>query len=145
MGITNVDNQVDKIIDKVIDNQIESQLEFNFLDNLVFVPIQVSSTEVIQILNYPLFNGFYVKGYDVNIGYYFINENKLLWYDAANANNVFGWRLSFNFTEPDAMEDLVNFNLDTVNVIPIDNWITLSNFQMGEYGIKENVKLIAVG
>ena len=89
--IFNVDNQIDRVIDRQLDRTDMAFSTITRRSRVFSIPytgpvyeplptnglpdIVVATTEIVQISNYSLLNGTYTKGYDINLGYYFIRDD----------------------------------------------------------------------
>lgn len=135
MKFFNVDNQIDHVIDRQIDRPDMSFAPITRRSRVFNIPytgpvyeplptnglsdIVVATTEVVQISNYLLLNGTYTKGYDINIGYYFIRDDGqyYFWW-----NNAIGgvWQMESLPTYEIVAE--VSQPNNGADIIPAEGW-----------------------
>jgi hypothetical protein len=119
MNIINIDNQIDNIIDNIIDLNIENNITSS---SLIFPsgPINVLATEIIQITNYPLLNGIYTRGFQQDIGYYYIKDDYYLWKSFGNPY----WAITDLITNDDKF---ISEDSDDGLLLPTTNWVDIFN------------------
>jgi hypothetical protein len=133
--ISSTDNQVDRVIDRQLDSPSLNFTPVTKKSRVFSVPyvgpvaepippinlpnIIVDDTEVIQLSNFPQFDGIYTKGDGTGfgIGWYFIRDDGeyYLW---QNIDNGFRWQI----------ESLLTFEILAVsppaqpNILPAEGW-----------------------
>ena len=136
--IFNVDNQIDRVIDRQLDR---TNMEFTPITRrsrvfvlpytgpayaplpIVGLPnITVATTEVVQVSNYSLLNGTYTKGYDIDLGYYFIRDDGqyYFWF-----NRFFNPK--WQFESLSTYEIVADYLQGVSSTIPAEGWDALDS------------------
>lgn len=133
MSVKNVDNQIDHVIDKQLDMPDQVFTEITRKSRVFSIPymgpiyeplplvglpnINVATTEVVQVSNYPLLNGIYTKGFDENIGIYFIRDDGQYYFWCNLAVS-----LIWQFEELPAGEVIADRLGHVLSSIPAEGW-----------------------
>jgi hypothetical protein len=111
----------DSNIDNQIDNSIEIKNPISRRSIPSIPPIDVLSTEFIEITNYPLLNGVYRRGFDTNSGYFYVRIDSAYYFWISPANNL--WTI-FNLQTSGA-EYASEDSQDNLT-LPKSNWYVVS-------------------
>jgi|688.fasta_scaffold335533_2 hypothetical protein len=135
--IFNVDNQIDRVIDRQLDR---TDMEFTAITKRsrvfvipytgpVYAPLPIvglpnitlATTEVVQVSNYSLLNGTYTKGYDIDLGYYFIRDDGqyYFWWNSGLGGTQAVWQMESLSTYEIVAEVSQPNNGD---IIPAEGW-----------------------
>lgn len=135
--IFNVDNQIDRVIDRQLDNPNMDFTAFTKKSRVFSIPytgpvyeplptnglpdIVVATTEIVQISNYSLLNGTYTKGYDIDLGYYFIRDDGqyYFWWNDGLGGLQAVWQMESLSTYEIVAEVSRQNNAD---IIPAEGW-----------------------
>jgi hypothetical protein len=134
--ISSTDNQIDKVVDKQLDNPIIEFTPTTKKSRVFSIPytgpvyepippvglpnIVVATAEVIEITNYELLNGIYIRIYDINFGYYYVREDAeydIFWSFALGGVSS-NWSITF-LGDYTTVATYVNIGND---ILPAEGW-----------------------
>lgn len=119
--ISDSDGNIDNQIDNQIDNSIEIKTPISISIPSV-PPIDILSTNFIEVTNFPLLNGLYRREYAININYYYLRIDSLYYFWKPSDNNFWLISNSETFTNEFKSEDS-----EDSFILPTTNWYEIAN------------------